>query len=410
MLGSNKDGIIDVDLAVINSIKIYRILCIGSTTAKGKLRVYFSKNSANRKFSCNSCKNSLFLLVGKLLTQESKKSLLSEDELLQNSSEVYCTSGKVNMYILVDIDNIHDFLKEVYYKVLRKDQRIFDNLATYGVCVLARVVRNRLLGHDSFDEYSALKSVKNKLLANAEYRSYDLEEENIIKEKALQNYGIFSRTINRIDGITIQQVKCIGNTEPGEHRLRVYLTKNRKDQVLAYGTSLFVFRCKVPLNVVKNNVTLNEILLGLKSRSIISRKNPGLSFIVFLLVFEDKLCKFLHEVCIQSERCDVDDLRQYGKVVLAYPSKSSTPLKKNCLLWDLKILKELGILDSLTKSRLVILGENKVANHSPFNSFYEEETTHGSSGAPFSMLKERVSTLFNNVKSSRIGYRNVNHQ
>ncbi|WDM84909.1 hypothetical protein K6025_03365 [Ehrlichia sp. JZT12] len=75
------------------------------------------------------------------------------------------------------------------------------------------------------------------------------------------------------------------------------------------------------------------------------------------------------------------------------------------------------------ESRLIILGENEpktlllssenqLGNYSSFSSFQEEEAaiTTSSNGSAFSTLRERVSTLFNNVKPSQVGHRNVNHQ
>ncbi|WDM84912.1 DUF3023 domain-containing protein [Ehrlichia sp. JZT12] len=421
MLGSNKDGIINIDLSVINSIQVNRIVCIGSTAANGRLRIYFSKSCAYRKTSCNSEKDSLYLLVCKLLPQEVKGSLLAEDELLQNNSKAYSMSGTVNMYILVKEENINPFLKEVYYKILSKKQLIFDNLNTYGICVLARVINNK--SHDSFDEFKALQSVE--MLANAEYRSYDLEEKNIIKEKSLQNYEIFSRTLNHIGGITINKVTCIGNTEFPDNYLRVYTNnKKRKDKVLPCETSLFMFTCKVPSHIVKADTILTGILTVLKS-SIIPKRGDSLFFTVFLLVFKDKLTTFLDEVYYNEKSYNVTNLNEYGKVVLAYPAyplEANISSKKNCFPWEIKILKELGILESAMESRLMILGddtprtqlpssESEVRNYSTFSSFQEEEEiTHSGNISAFSTFRERVRTLFSNVRSNRIEYRNVNHQ
>ncbi|WDM84911.1 DUF3023 domain-containing protein [Ehrlichia sp. JZT12] len=421
MLSSHKNGIINIDLSVINDIKVDKVICIGSTAANGRLRIYFSKSCAHRKFECNSRKDSLFLLACKLLSQEVKGSLLAEDELLQNNSEAYGMSGTVNMYILVREENMGSFLREVYYKILSKEKLIFDNLGMYGTCVLARAVNNK--SNDSFDEYKALQSVE--MLANAEYRSYDLEEKDIKKEQSLQNYKIFSKTLNRIGGMTINKVTCIGNTESSDNYLRVYVNnKKRKDKVLPCGTSLFMFTCKVPSNVVKEDTILTGISAELKRSSIIPKRGNSLFFIVFLLVFKDTLCRFF-EIYTQQKSYNVSNLGQYGKVVLAYPLQDNISSKKNCLPWEIETLKELRILESAMESRLIILGdhesriqlfssENGVGNYSSFSSFQQEEkeeiTHRNDGGGAFSTFKERVCTLFSNVRSNRIEYRNVNHQ
>ncbi|WDM84910.1 DUF3023 domain-containing protein [Ehrlichia sp. JZT12] len=329
MLGSNKYGIINLDLAATdNNIRVNRIVCIGNTTSDGKLRIYFSKDCANRKSSCKSHKNSLFLLVCNLLPKKATASLLSEDELSQNNSTIYYTSRTVNMYFLVMTEKINAFLLEVHSKVLRKEKLIFNNLDMYGICVLAREVRNTLLGNDSFDECKALQSVKNQLLANAEYRSYDVEEKDIIKEKSLHTYAIFARAIDLVKGIIIEEVKCIGNTEPGDYNLRVYINKNRKEKILPIGTSLFILVCKVPHDVIKISPTLNEIFLRAKSNSLISRIINELFFMVFLLVFENKLPKFLYQLNTQQKSSNVVIPSEYGKVVFAYPLRNSIKLKK----------------------------------------------------------------------------------
>ncbi|WDM84913.1 DUF3023 domain-containing protein [Ehrlichia sp. JZT12] len=437
MLGSNKDGIINIDLSAINSIAVSQILCIGNTASDGKLRIYVSKNCAHRKTSCNSYKNSLFLLTCNSLPEEVKEVLIAENELLQNNSKAHGMSVTLNMYILVREENISLFLKEVYYKILSKKQLIFDNLGMYGTCVLARIVNTKY----SFNERKALQNVGNQLLASAEYRAYDLEEENIKKEKSFQNYEIFIRTLNSIEGTTINKVTCIGNTEFEDNHLKVYVNnKNQKNEVSPYGTSLFMFVCKVPHKVVKADTTLTGISLGFKKRSsTTSRKSDSLFFIVFLLVFKDTLCTFLHEVYNNKKSCNIINPSKYGKVVLAYPLQDNIPSNLHCLPWEAEIIKELGILESAVESRLIILdgnesrtqlssagsevrdddtlrtrllsSENEVRNYSTFSSFQEEEEiTHSGNSGTFSKFRERVRTLFSNVRHNRIEYRNLNHQ
>ncbi|WDM84905.1 DUF3023 domain-containing protein [Ehrlichia sp. JZT12] len=253
MLGNNREELhnnnstISLELAFTCNIKVMKIWCIGNTEANGELNVYFSNDPAGREFSCNPRGASLFLLVCSLPDSEIEKIVPHEDDL-SNSNSVCCSNlttrrNTVHMYFLIKEEDLEHFVRDVYFKILRGEQKCFDNVGIYGHCIMTRLVKeNLILGTDvQFDESNALKDTKIDTLLRAKYISYDSQKEEIRNKKSLEDYKIYGQIINNCGSIIVKKAKCIGNTDSQSQVLKIYVTKNLKKLILFRVESLYLF-------------------------------------------------------------------------------------------------------------------------------------------------------------------------
>ncbi|WDM84906.1 DUF3023 domain-containing protein [Ehrlichia sp. JZT12] len=329
------------------------------------------------------------------------------------------------IYILVEKQYLDFFMKDIYYRALKNQKEVFSGLHNYASCLFARSTRIK-----NFNEHEAFKSLENPLLVNAEYISYNLEEQNLVQEKVYQNYAIFTAAVSRAYGIEIQKTKCIGNTEVDRSCLRIYITQNQKEDFfpLPCGTSLFVLRCKLQSGIVSTSLIFNEFSRGFKSSAVFPSKDNNLTFTVFLLVFSDKLENFLHNIHTREKSyiCPYK-LSSYGQVVLASPLKSYAPLSNMYTSKDIEVLNKLGILQNVIIPEFILLDKSmskdqicpqqKVANNSSFGSMTKErqeevveEAEEALSGndSMFSKFRRSVSTLLSRQSFNNFGYREIN--